>query len=106
MGDKGDKEDKAKISAKNLLEEKQQALKVAQLNLQRAETAINPSDASVTVAMESIRQASAKGKATLAALNKERQTLLQQRLEQQKQRDRIQKQWKEKQISSRDKKQF
>ncbi|GAA6622988.1 HlyD family efflux transporter periplasmic adaptor subunit [Scytonema sp. NUACC26] len=84
--------EQAKISAKNLLEEKQQALKVAQLNLQRAETALNPSDASVTVAMENISQASAKGKATLASLNKERQTLLQQRLEQQKQRDRTQKQ--------------
>ncbi len=82
--------EQAKISAKNLLEEKQQALKVAQLNLERANTAINPSNASVTVAVERISQETAKGKADLAALDKERQTLLQQKLEQQKQRDRTQ----------------
>jgi HlyD family secretion protein len=83
--------EQAKLSTKNLIDEKQQALTVAQLNLKRAETALNPSNSTVTVAMQRIRQETAKGKATLAALSKENQTLLQQKLEQQKQRDRNQK---------------
>lgn len=78
----------ANANAKNLQEEKAQALTVAQTNLEKARTAINPSDANVTVASERIKQEQAKGEATLAALKKERETLLQQRLEFQKQLDR------------------
>ncbi len=77
--------EQAKANAKNLLEEKDQALTIAQTNLEKAQTAINPSDATVTVASEQIKQERAKGEATLAALKKERETLLQQRLEFQKQ---------------------
>ncbi|MFN6566661.1 HlyD family efflux transporter periplasmic adaptor subunit [Dendronalium sp. ChiSLP03b] len=80
--------EQAKANAKNLLEEKDQALQIAQTNLEKAKTAIDPSNASVTVAAERIRQEQAKGEATLAALKKERETLLQQRLEFQKQLDR------------------
>jgi HlyD family secretion protein len=77
--------EQAKFDGKNLLDEKQQALELAQANLQKTRTEINPSDASVTVAYEHIKQEYAKGKGNLAALNKERQTLLQQRLETEKQ---------------------
>ncbi|MBH8576264.1 HlyD family efflux transporter periplasmic adaptor subunit [Nostocaceae cyanobacterium CENA369] len=83
--------EEAKANAKNLVEEKDQALQVAQTNLDKAKTAIAPSNASVTVAAEKIRQEQAQGEATLAALKKERETLLQQRLEFQKQLDRTSK---------------
>lgn len=77
--------EQAKNNAKNLLEEKQQALEVAQTNLDKARTAINPSNSAVIIAGEKIKQEQARGQTTLAALKKELQTLLQQRLEIQKQ---------------------
>ncbi|MEA5503341.1 HlyD family efflux transporter periplasmic adaptor subunit [Halotia wernerae UHCC 0503] len=77
--------EQAKANAKNLLEEKDQALTIAQTNLKKAQTEINPSNSTVTVASERIKQERARGEATLAALKKERETLLQQRLEFQKQ---------------------
>ncbi len=77
--------EQAKFSAKNLQEEKEQAVKLAQINLQKAKTAVNPSHATVTVALERIKQEKARGEGNLAALKKERETLLQQRLELQKQ---------------------
>ncbi len=80
--------EQAKDNAKNLQEEKEQALKVAETNLKKAKTAINPTNAPVTVASEQIKQEQARGEATLAALKKERETLLQQHLELQKEIDR------------------
>jgi multidrug efflux pump subunit AcrA (membrane-fusion protein) len=80
--------EQVKDSAKNILEEKEQALKVAETNLKKAKTAINPTNAGVTVASEQIKQEQARGEATLAALKKERETLLQQHLELQKEIDR------------------
>jgi HlyD family secretion protein len=77
--------EQAKSSAKNLWEEKQQAVQVAQGNLDKAKTAVNPTNAGVTAATERIQQEQAKGKTTLSALQKERETLVQQRLEIQKQ---------------------
>ncbi|AFY32590.1 HlyD family efflux transporter periplasmic adaptor subunit [Calothrix sp. PCC 7507] len=84
--------EQAKANAKNLQEEKAQALTIAQTNLEKAKTAINPSNATVTMASERIKQEQARGEAILAALNKERETLLQQRLEFQKQLDTTRKQ--------------
>ncbi|MBD2502347.1 HlyD family efflux transporter periplasmic adaptor subunit [Anabaena azotica] len=83
--------EQAKANAKNLVEEKDQAVIIAQTNLDKARTATNPSDASVTVASQRIKQEQARGEATLAALKKEKETLLQQRLEFQKQLDRTRK---------------
>ncbi|MDF5711041.1 MAG: HlyD family efflux transporter periplasmic adaptor subunit [Nostoc sp. S4] len=80
--------EQAKDNAKNLQEDKEQALKVAQTNLEKAKTAINPSNTAVTVASEQIKQEQARGEASLAALKKDRETLLQQRLELQKEIDR------------------
>jgi HlyD family secretion protein len=77
--------EQAKSSSKNLQEEKEQAVKLAKINLQKAKIAINPSNANVTVASERIKQEQSRGKATLAALQKEGETLFQQRLELQKQ---------------------
>ncbi|WP_017651154.1 HlyD family efflux transporter periplasmic adaptor subunit [Fortiea contorta] len=84
--------EQAKANAKNLQEEKAQAVTVALTNLEKAQTAINPSNANVTVASERIQQEKARGEAMLAALKKEKETLLQQRLEFQKQLDNIRKQ--------------
>jgi HlyD family secretion protein len=77
--------EQAKSATKNLQEEKQQAVKLAQINLQKAEIAVNPSNAIVTVALERINQEKSKGEVNLAALKKERELLVQQRLELQKQ---------------------
>lgn len=77
--------EEAKATAKNLLEDKQQAVQVAETNLAKAKAALNPSNAAITVASERIKQEQYKGKATLAGLKKERETLGQQRLEVQKQ---------------------
>ncbi len=77
--------EQAKSSAKNLREEKEQAVKLAQINLQKAKSAVNPSHANVTVALERISQEKARGEGNLAALKKEREILIQQRLELQKQ---------------------
>jgi multidrug efflux pump subunit AcrA (membrane-fusion protein) len=80
--------EQAKSNTKNLQEEKEQAVKLAQINLQKAKISVNPSNANVTVAVERIKQEKARGEGNLAALNKERETLLQQRLELQKQENR------------------
>jgi multidrug efflux pump subunit AcrA (membrane-fusion protein) len=77
--------EQAKSSSKNLQEEKEQAVKLAEINLQKAKIAINPSNSTVTVAAERIKQEQSRGEATLAALKKEGETLLQQRVELQKQ---------------------
>lgn len=83
--------EQAKVAAKNLMEEKEHAVQIAQLSRRRAVTALDPSNASVTVASERIKQEQARGEATIAALNKEKQTLLQQRLELQNQLNRARK---------------
>ncbi|MBD2678286.1 MULTISPECIES: HlyD family efflux transporter periplasmic adaptor subunit [Nostoc] len=80
--------EQVKDSGKNILEEKEQALRVAETNLKKAKTAINPTTSPVTVASERIKQEQARGEATLAGLKKERETLLQQHLELQKEIDR------------------
>ncbi|MBD2567205.1 HlyD family efflux transporter periplasmic adaptor subunit [Anabaena lutea] len=77
--------EQAKSSAKNIQEEKEQAVKLAKINLEKARIAINPSHANVTVALEKIQQEKSRGEGNLAALKKERELLLQQRLELQKQ---------------------
>lgn len=77
--------EQAKMNTKNLLDEKQEALEIAQAHFDQAMSAINPSNAAVTVAQERIKQEKAKGESTLAALKKEQETLVQQRLETQKQ---------------------
>lgn len=67
------------------IREKEQALKVAKAKVQGARAALDPSDASVTTAAEQIAQEQAKGEASLASLRKEREALIQSRVELQKQ---------------------
>lgn len=73
--------EQAKSSAKTLLAETEEALNIAQANVIRAKTSIDPSNANILIAEQRIQQEKAKGKATLAALNKELQTLFISRLE-------------------------
>lgn len=56
--------------------EKEQAFKAARAKLKQAEANLNPSNATVIIANEQIAQARARGLATIAALNKERENLL------------------------------
>ncbi|GAB4235906.1 MAG: hypothetical protein Kow0049_20730 [Stanieria sp.] len=63
------------------LTEKQAAYSTAQARLKRVQTALNPSNAELEIAAENIAQQQATGKATLATLNKERQGLIQQKIE-------------------------
>jgi HlyD family type I secretion membrane fusion protein len=70
------------------IKEKEQAFKAAQARLERANATLNPSAAPVTIATERIAQERARGLATLATLNKERENLLQGQAEIQNQLDR------------------
>lgn len=68
--------------------EKEAALKTAQARLERVKAALNPSTASVEMARERTQQERARGAATVATLNKEREQLLQKQTELQTQLDR------------------
>lgn len=79
----------------NLLEEAQlevqqqeQAVEAVRSRLERAKTALNPTDADILIATERIAQEHASGEANLAALNKEREALIQQHVEMSEQLER------------------
>ncbi|MGB7442760.1 MAG: HlyD family efflux transporter periplasmic adaptor subunit [Coleofasciculaceae cyanobacterium] len=83
--------DKGAIS-KNQLEEAQleasqqeQVVEATKARRKRAQAALNPSQAEVAIATQGIAQEKARGQATLAILNKEKEALIQQRIEVQKQ---------------------
>ncbi|NJR68604.1 MAG: HlyD family efflux transporter periplasmic adaptor subunit [Synechococcales cyanobacterium CRU_2_2] len=59
-------------------EGKHQAYKAARARLERAQTTLNPSAASITMAQESIAQTLAQGNSTLANLQRQKEALLQQ----------------------------
>ncbi|MBE9180898.1 HlyD family efflux transporter periplasmic adaptor subunit [Oculatella sp. LEGE 06141] len=63
------------------VEEKQAAVKTAEAQLARARAGLNPTTASVAIAQEQMAQEQSRGNATIATLNRERETLMQQRLE-------------------------
>jgi HlyD family type I secretion membrane fusion protein len=63
------------------VKEKEQAFKVSEAKLKQAQASLNPSNASVAIATERIAQERARGLATLAALHKERENLLQRQIE-------------------------
>ena len=63
------------------VQQQQQEVAAAQAKLERAKTALNPTQASVAVASERIAQEQATGEATLAALDKEREALIQQQIQ-------------------------
>jgi HlyD family type I secretion membrane fusion protein len=67
--------------------QKQQAFRAAQARLEGAKAALNPSGATVDIAEERIAQELARGRSTLANLDKEREALLQRKIEVQNQLD-------------------
>jgi HlyD family type I secretion membrane fusion protein len=67
------------------VEQQVQVVEAARVKLHRAQSALNPTDAEVAVAIEQIAQEQASGQANLAALTKERGALIQQRIELNKQ---------------------
>lgn len=70
------------------LDEKRAAVRTAEAQVARARASLNPSDATVAIAQEQIEQQAATGAATLANLNREREALIQLRVELQNQRSR------------------
>ncbi|NJM64164.1 MAG: HlyD family efflux transporter periplasmic adaptor subunit [Acaryochloris sp. RU_4_1] len=72
------------------VKEKKQAFKAALARWKRAQAKVNPSNASVTIAIEQIAQQTAQGRATLAKLKQERESLVsrQAEIENQLNRDR------------------
>ena len=70
---------------KQTIERLQQAVSAVIARRQRAQVAVNPSKAAVTVATERIAQEKAGGESNKATLEKERQTLVKQRIEIEKQ---------------------
>jgi len=66
-------------------EQQAQAVEAARAKLHRARAALNPTDAEVATAAEQIAQEQASGQANLATLTKEREALIQQRIELNKQ---------------------
>ena len=80
---------KAVIEAQQqTIERLQQAVRASIARRSRVETALNPSNAEVTIATERIAQQKASGKANKASLEKERQALIKQKIEIDKQLER------------------
>lgn len=67
------------------VEQQAQAVEAIKAKLQRAQAALNPTDAEVSIAIEQIAQEQASGQANLATLTREREGLIQQRIELNKQ---------------------
>ncbi|MBD0389913.1 MAG: HlyD family efflux transporter periplasmic adaptor subunit, partial [Nostoc sp. C3-bin3] len=63
------------------IKEKEQALIAAQARLQGTKAALNPSAAPITMAQEQIAQERARGESTLATLDRQRNELIQRRVE-------------------------
>lgn len=74
-----------------VLKEKEAALTVAQAKVDAARSSLNPIDAEIAKAQEQIAQTQARGEATLATLRQQREQLLQNRIELQRQLDRTRK---------------
>ncbi|MEG4810158.1 HlyD family efflux transporter periplasmic adaptor subunit [Microcoleus sp. F8-D3] len=66
----------------------QQVMEAVAARLQRTKTALNPSNAEVAIAQQRMAAEKATGETTLAALNREREALIQQRVEINKQLER------------------
>ncbi|BCL37166.1 HlyD family secretion protein [Nostoc sp. MS1] len=66
---------------KSALEGEKRSMEIAQAKLQSAQAAVNPSTATVAIAQERIAQENAKGASTIATLQKEKQALIQRRIE-------------------------
>jgi HlyD family secretion protein len=67
--------------AKSMLSAEQRTVDIAKANLQSAKAAINPSAAMVAIAKQRIAQETAKGKSTIAAFLREKNSLIQRQIE-------------------------
>ncbi|MBD2771495.1 HlyD family secretion protein [Iningainema tapete] len=67
--------------AESLLEAQQKAVDIARASLQTAKSVLNPSKATVAIAQERIAQESAKGLSSVAAFIREKNALIQRRIE-------------------------
>ncbi|NEO37371.1 MAG: HlyD family efflux transporter periplasmic adaptor subunit [Moorea sp. SIOASIH] len=73
---------KAAVEAqKQRIDQQKQAVDARRARLQRVQAALNPSNAEVAIAQQRIAQEQAIAKATLATLNREKEALIQQRIE-------------------------
>ncbi|AFZ23954.1 multidrug resistance efflux pump [Cylindrospermum stagnale PCC 7417] len=68
-----------------ILKAEKQVVNIAKAKVQSAKAAINPTTATITIARERIAQETARGEATIATLNQEKQSLIQRRVEMQNQ---------------------
>jgi HlyD family secretion protein len=66
---------------KAILESEKKAVDIAKTKVQSAKAAVNPTNATVEIAQERIAQETARGEANIAILNKEKQALIQRRVE-------------------------
>ncbi len=71
--------------SKLILEAERISIEIAQAKVQSAKAAVNPSMAIIAIAQERIAQEIARGEATIATLNKEKQALMQRQVEMQTQ---------------------
>lgn len=69
----------------SILKGANKAVEIAHAKVQAAKAAVNPTKASVNIAQERIAQETAKGESNIATLNKEKQALIQRRVEMQTQ---------------------
>ncbi|KAF3885929.1 MULTISPECIES: HlyD family secretion protein [Nostocales] len=67
--------------AKAVVDSEQRAIDIAKANLQSARAAINPSAAIVAIAKQKIAQETVRGKSTIAAFLREKNALIQKRIE-------------------------
>ena len=67
------------------LKEKESAYRTAEAQLQKAIAQLNPKDDAIQIAQKNIAQATARGEATIARLQQEQQSLLQEKLQLQEQ---------------------
>jgi multidrug efflux pump subunit AcrA (membrane-fusion protein) len=80
---------RAKIAMQQeTIEQRQEAILAAKSRLERTQAYLDPSRAEVVIAQENIAQEQARGQATLATLDKEREALIQQQIEINKQLER------------------
>lgn len=68
-----------------ILESENKAVEIAKAKVEAAKAAVNPSSATVAIAQERIAQEIARGQASIAILKKEKQALIQRRVEMQNQ---------------------
>ncbi|MFM2062558.1 MAG: hypothetical protein RLZZ507_2228 [Cyanobacteriota bacterium] len=76
------------------LQAQQKSFEIAKIQVKSAKAAVNPTTAMVMIAQERIAQETAKGKANIASLNKERQALMERRVQLQNQIQQSQKELK------------